>query len=156
MRILVPVDGSDSSLAAVRFVIAKLASAGTPQEIHLLTVQPQLPTASRFVDAGVLRDYRQEEGAKDLAAARKLLDNAGVEYTSHIAVGDPADTIATYADQKQCDAIVMGTRGLGRSEEHTSELQSLMRISYAVFCLKKKTNKINPSSKNQQQTYIQQ
>src|SRR3546814_6077484 len=30
-----------------------------------------------------------------------------------------------------------------RSEEHTSELQSLMRISYAVFCLKKKTNQIN-------------
>src|SRR3546814_3398994 len=29
--------------------------------------------------------------------------------------------------------------GLRRSEEHTSELQSLMRISYAVFCLKKKT-----------------
>src|SRR3546814_9195131 len=29
---------------------------------------------------------------------------------------------------------------LQRSEEHTSELQSLMRISYAVFCLKKKTN----------------
>src|SRR3546814_9001554 len=32
-----------------------------------------------------------------------------------------------------------------RSEEHTSELQSLMRISYAVFCLKKKTNKKNRS-----------
>src|SRR3546814_6118006 len=30
---------------------------------------------------------------------------------------------------------------LGRSEEHTSELQSLMRISYAVFCLKKKKTK---------------
>src|SRR3546814_4489969 len=30
--------------------------------------------------------------------------------------------------------------GERRSEEHTSELQSLMRISYAVFCLKKKTN----------------
>src|SRR3546814_9075363 len=30
-------------------------------------------------------------------------------------------------------------RSAGRSEEHTSELQSLMRISYAVFCLKKKT-----------------
>src|SRR3546814_10250684 len=30
-----------------------------------------------------------------------------------------------------------------RSEEHTSELQSLMRISYAVFCLKKKKNSIN-------------
>src|SRR3546814_3958203 len=33
--------------------------------------------------------------------------------------------------------------GKDRSEEHTSELQSLMRISYAVFCLKKKTKKIN-------------
>src|SRR3546814_8925436 len=32
---------------------------------------------------------------------------------------------------------------LPRSEEHTSELQSLMRISYAVFCLKKKNNKHN-------------
>src|SRR3546814_6160983 len=30
-----------------------------------------------------------------------------------------------------------------RSEEHTSELQSLMRISYAVFCLKKKNHKLN-------------
>src|SRR3546814_9463887 len=33
-----------------------------------------------------------------------------------------------------------------RSEEHTSELQSLMRISYAVFCLKKKTIKISNKS----------
>src|SRR3546814_6186266 len=35
-----------------------------------------------------------------------------------------------------------------RSEEHTSELQSLMRISYAVFCLKKKTNKKKPSEQH--------
>src|SRR3546814_7823588 len=33
-----------------------------------------------------------------------------------------------------------GGRGAARSEEHTSELQSLMRISYAVFCLKKQKN----------------
>src|SRR3546814_9219751 len=37
-----------------------------------------------------------------------------------------------------------------RSEEHTSELQSLMRISYAVFCLKKKTTK-TPTLENEQQ-----
>src|SRR3546814_8184523 len=36
---------------------------------------------------------------------------------------------------------VDGHDHIGRSEEHTSELQSLMRISYAVFCLKKKTKK---------------
>src|SRR3546814_5718814 len=37
--------------------------------------------------------------------------------------------------------LVAGVRYEHRSEEHTSELQSLMRISYAVFCLKKKKNK---------------
>src|SRR3546814_10606994 len=36
-----------------------------------------------------------------------------------------------------------------RSEEHTSELQSLMRISYAVFCLKKKTNQPKTRKQNQ-------
>src|SRR3546814_2371066 len=37
-------------------------------------------------------------------------------------------------------AVVDGFDHMTRSEEHTSELQSLMRISYAVFCLKKKIN----------------
>src|SRR3546814_9232029 len=40
-------------------------------------------------------------------------------------------------------------QGLSRSEEHTSELQSLMRISYAVFCLKKKNETHIRLSKNQ-------
>src|SRR3546814_6469980 len=44
-------------------------------------------------------------------------------------VGDLPDRLA---------APAIGRPGGGRSEEHTSELQSLMRISYAVFCLKKK------------------
>src|SRR3546814_8085314 len=60
-----------------------------------------------------------------------------------------------------------GTVGPDRSEEHTSELQSLMRISYAVFCLKKKTyqNKMTtrdrqhetttrPTTQNIQRTYL--
>src|SRR3546814_8828645 len=46
--------------------------------------------------------------------------------------------INDYADRWP-DGQVKRTRE--RSEEHTSELQSLMRISYAVFCLKKKNNK---------------
>src|SRR3546814_3852989 len=39
-------------------------------------------------------------------------------------------------------------RTFGRSEEHTSELQSLMRISYAVFCLKKKNHNTKKYSKS--------
>src|SRR3546814_8119283 len=41
---------------------------------------------------------------------------------------------------------------LGRSEEHTSELQSLMRISYAVFCLKKKNNRSNNTDNQRSRT----
>src|SRR3546814_3318938 len=70
------------------------------------------------------------------------------------AVLDVADVIGDHAarkDRRQIHAPAVGTelhtmvdREAGnagvdnRSEEHTSELQSLMRISYAVFCLKKK------------------
>src|SRR3546814_4396063 len=46
---------------------------------------------------------------------------------------------ATCASQRV--AVWPNSTRLARSEEHTSELQSLMRISYAVFCLKKKTKK---------------
>src|SRR3546814_4914346 len=42
--------------------------------------------------------------------------------------------------ERDADRIGVDRRHRHRSEEHTSELQSLMRISYAVFCLKKKKN----------------
>src|SRR3546814_2710892 len=49
---------------------------------------------------------------------------------------DPA--LATYATLEEEAAFRLWRYCVERSEEHTSELQSLMRISYAVFCLKKK------------------
>src|SRR3546814_12639517 len=56
--------------------------------------------------------------------------------------------VPSWRPQPAGDAVAAGERFSAghqpgrrhRSEEHTSELQSLMRISYAVFCLKKKTN----------------
>src|SRR3546814_18535385 len=60
----------------------------------------------------------------------------------HIPVVRPGrpDSWRRHADRgRSPEARSTGGHGL-RSEEHTSELQSLMRISYAVFCLKKKNN----------------
>src|SRR3546814_4487187 len=52
---------------------------------------------------------------------------------------------ALRADRQFRGMVDVGGQEQVRSEEHTSELQSLMRISYAVFCLKnKKTHIINP------------
>src|SRR3546814_4513201 len=60
---------------------------------------------------------------------------AGPHRLQRCAAGDGRRTGADL--DRQPDPV---EKGLGRSEEHTSELQSLMRISYAVFCLKKKKN----------------
>src|SRR3546814_9098068 len=57
------------------------------------------------------------------------------------------------------EARYAGARTVERSEEHTSELQSLMRISYAVFCLQKKTTnttKLQPSHPLTQPLYTLQ
>src|SRR3546814_10230590 len=61
-------------------------------------------------------------------------------YKSARAAGVPARLVAEYI--KALSFGIDFQRDVGaRSEEHTSELQSLMRISYAVFCLKKKKKK---------------
>src|SRR3546814_3590645 len=54
-------------------------------------------------------------------------------------VCQPRAAQQTSSDTHRVCGRLPGPIGQGRSEEHTSELQSLMRISYAVFCLKKKT-----------------
>src|SRR3546814_7802561 len=51
------------------------------------------------------------------------------------AVGCGVDTFIGIGNQRSCGSVI---NSVARSEEHTSELQSLMRISYAVFCLQKK------------------
>src|SRR3546814_7946987 len=61
----------------------------------------------------------------------------GEQLPSRLAEADPAQALLAL---RICDPA-MGSGHFLRSEEHTSELQSLMRNSYAVFCLKKKKTK---------------
>src|SRR3546814_1918643 len=70
-----------------------------------------------------------EVGADDAGDAR-IAQRAGIERLPRVRAEGQAD--AGVDDRDAVPAVS------GRSEEHTSELQSLMRISYAVFCLKKK------------------
>src|SRR3546814_8941577 len=73
--------------------------------------------------------------------ARCVLRSA-IRVTDETAVGPlPLGSLLGGINNESSSAI--SNAATGRSEEHTSELQSLMRISYAVFCLKKKKRKIN-------------
>src|SRR3546814_10869996 len=94
--------------------------------------------------AADLRPVRRLVALADLAAAG-IVDRAAcaaflVRRPRHrIPVSCPFPDIADHV----VEAVIVGWiaadgAGAVRSEEHTSELQSLMRISYAVFCLKKK------------------
>src|SRR3546814_9038029 len=86
-------------------------------------------------------EQRITEQAEDLAAITSEFRH----FTYPPAEGKQGQELfqAFYADPKLGYMAQQVTRFIhvARSEEHTSELQSLMRISYAVFCLKKKNNK---------------
>src|SRR3546814_4177582 len=92
-----------------------------------------------------------ERLAVHLRGVRRLVDRdaGGLDAGGHLLLRHPPDRQAhprvdlRRSGRDEDDVIHAPVR----SEEHTSELQSLMRISYAVFCLKKKTQKQTPKKK---------
>ena len=59
------------------------------------------------------KGWYRDEGLAALKQARALLDKAGVPFQHHIGVGEIAPTIASYAREKDCRQIAMGTHGRG-------------------------------------------
>src|SRR3546814_4626743 len=86
------------------------------------------PYTTLFRSARHLADPRDVEHLADLCGAQQRL----LDRRRQLAFHHGADVV---------DDVVDHAEVADRSEEHTSELQSLMRISYAVFCLKKKNHK---------------
>src|SRR3546814_4554821 len=76
--------------------------------------------------------FRSRRAADPLVGARVQNRDGGVPTLP------AADPDLRHADLRDAGSVRRVRRQDQRSEEHTSELQSLMRISYAVFCLKKK------------------
>src|SRR3546814_2262563 len=82
-----------------------------------------------------------DQGGKALAVALDVTDRASVDAA-----------VARIEDELGPIQILVNNAGVAaRSEEHTSELQSLMRITYAVFCLKKKKKTNKTSRRNSKQ-----
>src|SRR3546814_2426800 len=86
---------------------------------------------------------RGGDGAVDRRVAAGAVERFAGERRHQFGAAEPggARLVLAPCEDGAPDAAA-GESGIGehRSEEHTSELQSLMRISYAVFCLKKKNN----------------
>jgi nucleotide-binding universal stress UspA family protein len=112
--VLIPVDGSDNSMRAVEAACRQVAH-GQPVTVHLLNVQP--PINSAIVRDNLSQDlidkFYQQLGETALQPARDRLRDADIAYTSHVEVGEVAQTIARFARELYCDQVIMGTRGLG-------------------------------------------
>jgi len=113
-RILVPVDGSDVALRALSHAI-RLAQLIGEAEVHLLNVQPPISgSVGAFVGSENIDRFYREESDNALAPARKLLQDEGLPVHAAMRIGSSGQAIVDYAHELPCDAIVMGTRGLGR------------------------------------------
>lgn len=112
MKILLPVDGSELSLGAVRFAL-DLASKGLQVEAVLANVQEASNLYELLVahDPDVLDKVAAEAGLHTLQAARDLLEARGMAFEMEVARGDPAHTLVGIAERFGCDMVVMGARG---------------------------------------------
>ena len=115
-KILLAVDGSESSLRATRSLITAAQWLKESPQVELVTVHLAVPQVGGFAGSVINQDalgqYYSQEGEKMLAAARRLLDEARIKYTPHILVGDIAHSIVEHGQKTGCDLLYLGTRGM--------------------------------------------
>lgn len=111
-KILIPIDGSENALRAVKYAIGNVQH-GAPAELHLLHVEAPMPThVHAYFSINDLKKIEASVSEETLLPARQLCEDTATPYVTHIRSGAIAQTIAACAEEFQCNAIVMGTRGM--------------------------------------------
>jgi nucleotide-binding universal stress UspA family protein len=112
MKILLPVDGSEYSKAAVEFVASRSTLIGTEPQVDVVNVQLEVPVrAARVVGKAALIDYYTDESDRALKPALRRLAKAGLNATGKYVVGHPGEEISAVAVKDDVDLIVMGSHG---------------------------------------------
>lgn len=114
MKILIPVDGSEASLCAVRHAL-RLRAEGLQCEFVLANVQEPTTVYEMLVvhDAARLEQVSESAGAHLMRGAEALFAHQGVPFTHEQASGDPGPMLIEIAERHGCEAIVMGAHGHG-------------------------------------------
>ena len=132
MKILLPVDGSEAALDAVRHAL-HLQRQGLRASFVLATVQELTYTYELMLAPGadVLDRVTGAVGARALKSAEALFEAAGLTFEREIGSGDPAPTLLEIAQRCECEAIIMGARGHGalRSALLGSVSQAVLQAS---------------------------
>jgi nucleotide-binding universal stress UspA family protein len=107
-RLLVPFDGSENAKRALQHAI-DMAKSSPSIELHI--VRAFEPPTMRDDDSSILDAKAHQE--RYLNPAIGIAQAAGLKFTGEILVGSAAKAFVDYANRAGCEAIVMGTRGMG-------------------------------------------
>jgi nucleotide-binding universal stress UspA family protein len=113
MKLLVACDGSRHALQAVKYAVRLIGDLSDGGSVTLISVHDTvaLRHASRFVGKEAIQGYLREISETDLAAARKVLDKAGIRHDMIIRTGHVAEEISNAATRGKFDMIVLGSKG---------------------------------------------
>jgi nucleotide-binding universal stress UspA family protein len=113
MKVLLPIDGSKSSLNAAKYVAKMAKNSRSPITVTLVSVHDDmgLGHVKQFVSKSVVDDYLREVSEKELKAAQKVLDMASVKHNMAIKRGHISEEILALANKDKVDLIVMGAKG---------------------------------------------
>lgn len=112
MRILMPVDCSEFSKAAVAFVASRHTLLKNPTEVELVNIQfPVSLRVARALGKEIVQSYHEVEAAKALKPAAVALTRAGAKPTVRHVVGTVSHELASIVANDRADLIVMGSHG---------------------------------------------
>ena len=113
MKLLLPIDGSKSSLNAAKYVAKMAKNSRSPVTVTLVSVHDDagLGHVKQFVAKNVVDEYLREVSEKELKAAQKVLDSARIKHSMVIKRGHIAEEIIALANKDKVDMIIMGSKG---------------------------------------------
>ena len=112
MRILMPIDGSVYSNAALSFVASRSTLIGSQPDVEVLNVQYPVPLrAARYAGKELVLSYHEAEAKRVIQPALAMLKRAGLLAHAKSVVGSPGVEVGRVAAADAADLIVMGSHG---------------------------------------------
>jgi nucleotide-binding universal stress UspA family protein len=113
MKVLVAIDGSESALRALKYVLDHQDFFSSNPELVLVNVHLPVPSAraKAIMGSEAIERYYREESEESLVPARALLAGKSCLVVERAVVGQPATEIVAIAQKDRCDLIIMGTHG---------------------------------------------
>jgi nucleotide-binding universal stress UspA family protein len=114
-KVLVPIDGSDSSMRALQYAI-RLAKENATTELHIVNAhEPPIVYGeiAVYLSEEKAREFQRQHSEDILKPAIEMARVAGIRFATDILVGNIAKVISRRAEEIGCDSIIMGTHGMG-------------------------------------------